>query len=65
MIPSPEEVEARLRRASALSDLRADRRLDAKIDLSPDAIEARLREASSLLTTCLELARFSRREDGD
>jgi hypothetical protein len=57
---APEEIEARLREASRVSDLAPDRRLDSKIDLSPEGIRARLLEASSLLDACLALGRFAR-----
>jgi hypothetical protein len=48
----PEAIEGRLRAASDLSDLSAEKRLDAKIDLSPEGIRSRLLEASSLLEAC-------------
>ena len=48
-------IVARLRLASALSDLHPDRRLDAKLDMSPSAITRRLREASDLLDICRRL----------
>lgn len=51
----PGSVAARLREASALSDLSASRRLDAKIDLSAAAITARLREAAALMQLCERL----------
>lgn len=50
-------ITARLRIASALSDLHPERRLDAKLDMSPSAITKRLREASDLLEVCRKLAR--------
>src|SRR5262249_47855527 len=49
-------ITARLREASALSDLSAERRLDAKLGMSAEAITARLREASALLELCEPLA---------
>jgi len=52
---APEAVLARLRCASDLSDLRADRRLDAKLDMSPEGIERRLMEVSELLALCTAL----------
>lgn len=52
----PGAIEARLREASGMSDLTADKRLDSKIDLSPDGIRARLIEASDLLEACHALA---------
>ncbi len=57
MTPSAEEVIARLRRASELSDLSAVSRLSAKIDLSPAAVRARLVLASDLLDLCVRLGR--------
>jgi hypothetical protein len=48
-------IVARLRLASALSDLHPDRRLDAKLDMSPSAITRRLREASDLFDLCRRL----------
>lgn len=51
-------IAARLREASAASDLSADKRLDAKLDTSAAAIESRLREASDLLAACRQLAAF-------
>jgi hypothetical protein len=50
-------ITARLRQASELSDLNAERRLDAKLGMSAAAITARLREASALLELCERLAR--------
>ena len=55
MSMDPEAIEARLRRASEMSDLSADRRLDAKIDLSSEGIRARLIEASELFEMCCVL----------
>ena len=52
----PEAIEARLREASRISDLSAERRLDAKIDLSPEGIRARLIEVSELLDACQALS---------
>lgn len=49
------EVTARLRELSRLADLRADRRLDAKVDLSPAAVTRRLRRQSALRALCLRL----------
>jgi hypothetical protein len=53
---APEEIAARLAAASDMSDLGADRRLEAKIDLSTEGVTARLREASDLLELCRKLA---------
>lgn len=52
----PEAIQVRLRAASVMSDLTAERRLDSKIDLSPEGIRARLQEASDLLDACNALA---------
>jgi hypothetical protein len=51
-------ITERLRLVSALSDLRPERRLEAKLDMSPSAITKRLREASDLLEVCRWLARM-------
>jgi hypothetical protein len=56
--PIADEVERRLRHASCLSDLSAERRLDAKIDLSGEGVRLRLQEASDLLDACRALARL-------
>jgi hypothetical protein len=50
-------ITERLRRASAVSDLSPERRLEGKIDMSPKAITARLREAAALLDLCSALAK--------
>jgi hypothetical protein len=55
---SPPAIDARLRRASALADLRSEHRLHAKIDMSPAAIVRRLREVERLRRLCLELGRL-------
>ncbi|HUP21933.1 MAG TPA: hypothetical protein VNB06_03225 [Thermoanaerobaculia bacterium] len=55
------EVTARLRELSRLADLRADRRLDAKLDLSPAAVTRRLRRQSALRALCLRLGTGKRR----
>jgi hypothetical protein len=52
---SPGAVLARLRRASDLTDLRAEGRLDAKLDMSKEGIASRLREVSELLALCTAL----------
>jgi hypothetical protein len=49
------EVTGRLRELSRLADLRADRRLDAKLDMSPAAVTRRLRRQSALRALCLRL----------
>jgi hypothetical protein len=48
-------VTARLRELSRLADLRVDRRLDVKVDLSPAAVSRRLRRQSALRALCLRL----------
>lgn len=58
--PGSVDVEQRLRAASALGDLTASRRLDAKVDRSPDAVRRRLMEAASLLDACAQLAALAR-----
>lgn len=63
MKPAPDEVARRLGRASELSELSAEQRLSAKIDLSPTAVRARLREASDLLDLCLRLRSAAPRHD--
>jgi hypothetical protein len=50
---SPKAIGARLARAAALSDLRASRRFDTKVDMSPEAITRRLRLQSQLRQACL------------
>lgn len=49
---SPAAIEVRVRRASELSDLRPEARLDAKLDMSPDGIARRIKEASDLNVLC-------------
>jgi hypothetical protein len=56
---SPDQVTARLKRASALSDLDASKRLDAKLGMSPEGVTKRLREASDLLRLCQRLGALS------
>ena len=53
---SPEAILARLAKASELADLRPERRLDAKLDMSPAGIHRRLRIASELSELCRALA---------
>ena len=43
-------ITERLRAVSALSDLRPDRRLDAKLDMTREGITRRLREVAALLS---------------
>ena len=52
-----EAITARLTRAAELSDLRATRRLDTKVDMSPEGITRRLRVQSRLRAACLEWGR--------
>ena len=54
---SPPAVSARLRLVGSLSDLRLERRLDAKLDMTPSGVAGRLREVSELLLACHALAR--------
>jgi hypothetical protein len=54
---SPAAVTQRLQSMSALSDLRSERRLWAKIDYSPAAVTARLRQQSMLRRACLRFRR--------
>ena len=56
---SAEAVRARLRRMSELSDLTAERRLAAKVDMSWPAVERRLRVQSMLRDSCLRFARLA------
>ncbi len=56
---SPEAVSVRLRAAADLADLRADRRLFAKLDMRPSAISQRLRQVAQLRSLCLRLGRVS------
>ena len=51
---------ARVKAASALSDLRPGRRLHAKIDMSGAGIARRIRAASQMLTLCRQLAAVGR-----
>ncbi len=53
----PEAVRARLERASELADLRPERRLDAKLDMSSAGVWRRLQIASQLRDLCAALAR--------
>jgi hypothetical protein len=53
---SPAAVAARLREAGRLTDLRADRRLQTKVDMSPRAVSRRLRSVQDALTLCRKLA---------
>jgi hypothetical protein len=57
---SPEAIVDRLKQASDASDLRAERRLDAKLDMSAAGIERRLREVSELLALCESLGAATR-----
>lgn len=51
------EVSARLREVGRLSDLRADRRLDTKLDMRPVAVSRRLRTVGRLTALCVRLGR--------
>jgi hypothetical protein len=57
---SPPAVTARLRRASELSDLHPDRRLDGKLDMTPAAVTTRLKEVAALLRLTLKLGEAGR-----
>lgn len=57
---SPEAIVDRLKQASDASDLRPERRLDAKLDMSAAGIERRLREVSELLALCESLSAATR-----
>ena len=59
---SPAAISARLRSASALSDLAPEQRLSAKLDMRPAALTARLREAAALLELCQRLQARDRPE---
>ncbi|MEK7704490.1 MAG: hypothetical protein AAB426_05980 [Myxococcota bacterium] len=59
---SREAVWARLREASAISDLAAGRRLDGKLDLTPAGVTARLHEAFELYELCRSLRALPRHE---
>ncbi len=59
---SPEAIVERLRRASDAADLRTERRLHAKIDMTPTGIVARLSEVEELRRTCVALGRLKKVE---
>jgi hypothetical protein len=61
---SPGAIAARLRIVAALTDLRTERRLDAKLDMSGPAIMRRLREVEQLRRLCLALGRMRPVDDG-
>jgi len=48
-------ITERLRMASALSDLRPDKRLDAKLDMTREGITRRLRQVAELLSLSRKL----------
>ena len=52
---SASAVTARLRRASAASDLRTENRLTYKLDMTPRGITTRLQKVEALRRLCLEL----------
>jgi hypothetical protein len=56
---TPAAVSARLREVGRLAELRADRRLETKIDMSPAAVSGRLRAVGRLAALCLRLGRRS------
>ncbi len=60
-LPTPEQVHARLKLASDLADLRPERRLDAKLDMSPAGVRRRLQLASELNELCHALGQASGR----
>ena len=53
---SPLAIEKRILAASALSDLRPETRLDAKLDMSPEGVAKRIQEAADLQALCKQLA---------
>ena len=55
-------ITDRLRMASALSDLRPDRRLEAKLDMTREGITRRLRQVAALLSLTSKLS-GARKED--
>lgn len=57
---APAAIEARLRAAAALTDLRPERRLHGKIDYSAEAVSGRLRLVEELRRACVELAKGRR-----
>ncbi len=62
MIPAmePARVTARLREQSASSDLRSDRRLATKVEMSAEAITRRLQRVSALRDACLRWAKIGK-----
>ncbi len=52
----PDAILARLAKASELADLRPERRLHTKLDMSPSGIHRRLQIASELNELCRALA---------
>ena len=61
---SAEGVRSRLCRMAELSDLRTERRLAVKIDMSWPAVERRLRVQSMLRDSCLRFAQVARATGG-
>lgn len=57
---SPDAVRARLERVSELADLRPERRLHAKLDMSPAGVLRRVQIASQLRDLCEALAAAGR-----
>jgi hypothetical protein len=58
---SPAAVTERLQRACAQSDLRSQRRLDYKLDMSASGITRRLEKVEALRRLCVELVRIGER----
>jgi hypothetical protein len=59
----PKDIHARLKLASDLADLRPERRLDVKLDMTPAGVRRRLQLASDLSDLCRALADAGRRAD--
>ncbi len=57
----PEQIRARLQLASDLADLRPERRLYAKLDMSSAGVTRRLQLASELSELCMALGEAGRR----
>ena len=53
-------VEPRLRALARLTDLRSDRRLATKVDMSARGVTRRLRRLSTLRSCCLRWRRWGR-----
>jgi hypothetical protein len=59
----PKDIYARLKLASDLADLRPERRLHAKLDMSPAGVWRRLEIASQLSDLCRALGEAGRAAD--